>query len=107
MKTFNEFRWALATRVAALSKYRLYRPIRALAGLLLVAGVGFGGFHYGKQAGQEEGVDFYHHMCYDVGGVVIDREGRAVQCAPLSQIPKKELDNFNSCLLYTSDAADE
>jgi hypothetical protein len=95
MKRFNELQWALATKVAALSKYRLYRPIKGLLGALLVSGVAFFGYQKGKEDGQTEGVDFYHHMCYDVGGIVIDKEGRAVQCARLSQIPKKELDNYS------------
>lgn len=93
MQRFNELRWAVATRVAALSKYRLYRPIKALLALSVLVGVSWFSYSQGKTSGIVQGVDFYHHMCYDNGGMIIDEAGRVVVCKGLTQMsldnPKK------------------
>lgn len=91
---FNEFRWSVATTLARWSGNRLYRPIKALLGLSLVVALSSLSWAVGVRSGQREGVDFYHSMCYNNGGMIIDEQGRAVVCSPLTQIPKKELDNF-------------
>lgn len=91
MSRFNEFRWQMATTLAKWSKYRLYRASKAILGLCLLASASLVGYNYGKTQGIVEGVDFYHSMCYNNGGLVIDEQGRAVVCSPLTQIPKQEM----------------
>lgn len=66
----------------------------AIAGVLLAGALGYGSVklkdHYIKQ-----GLDMYHNQCYNTGGIIINEQGTVVQCRPLTQIPKKELDNFS------------
>lgn len=88
------FRWAVATTLARWSKYRLYRPIKGFLGLSVVLGCTALGYHTGKTDGREEGIDMYHKMCYNNGGIVII-EGQVVGCGALGEVPKKELDNFD------------
>ena len=63
-----------------------------LGAILALLGVSVGGWYGWKTAyskGLEEGVDFYHQMCYNNGGVVFDEQGRVVLCGPLTQIPEE------------------
>jgi hypothetical protein len=98
MSQFNALRWAMATTLARWSGNRLYRPIKALLALSVLAIFTGAGYYQGKKVGTTEGVELYHSMCYNVGGFIVDEEGRAVQCAPLTQLPKKEVEGFNKRL---------
>lgn len=75
--------------VATPTRKRLVGAFAALVGASLVAG---GAYFLGKKQGIQEGIDMYHQMCYDIGGITVDSEGRAVLCAKIGQLSKKELD---------------
>ncbi len=50
---------------------------------------------WGHSNGVDKGVDAYHSVCYNSGGIVLDEStGTAVQCSPLTKLPQKELDNL-------------
>lgn len=43
----------------------------------------------------KQGMKDYHGMCYHIGGILLDKEdGTVVQCMPLAQVPKQELENL-------------
>ena len=92
------FRWAVATTLARWSKYRLYRPIKGLLALLLVGLAAWFSYSFGEKQGTVKGIvkgiDMYHSMCYNNGGIVI-LDGQVVGCGALGEVPKKELDNFD------------
>lgn len=91
MRRFSEFRWSVATTLARWSKYRLYGFVKGVLWALLLAAACVGGNMYGKHSGATAAVDSYHSMCYNNGGLVIDEQGRAVVCGPLTQIPQQEI----------------
>ncbi len=75
---------------------RLLGAFLALLGLL---GTNYLSYSTGKTHGTIEGVEFFHHMCYNNGGMVINEAGEAVLCAPLVKIPEEEmkpLDNLKN-----------
>jgi hypothetical protein len=82
--------------VATTLKKRLLGAFLALVALL---GSNWLSYNTGKTHGNIEGVSFYHHMCYNNGGMVINEAGEAVLCAPLVKIPEEEmkpLDNLKN-----------
>jgi hypothetical protein len=48
------------------------------------------------KAGLTEGINKYHGQCYNIGGVIIDSEGKAIGCKPLGQISQEELQRFKN-----------
>lgn len=53
-----------------------------------------GAMYLSYKFGQKEGVKAYHNQCV-IGGIIINEEqGTVVQCAPLTTIPKKELEKY-------------
>lgn len=43
----------------------------------------------------KQGMKTYHGMCYHIGGILVDKEeGTVVQCMPLAQVPKQEIENL-------------
>jgi hypothetical protein len=87
--------WVARVVLTPTSK-RLVGAFLALLGLL---GTHWLAYQTGKTHGNIEGIDFYHHMCYNRGGMVINEAGEAVLCTPLVKIPKEEmkpLDNLNN-----------
>jgi hypothetical protein len=63
--------------------------------LIILAFLVFDGAVYlGYKFGKLEGIKAYHNQCV-VGGIIINEEqGTVVQCAPLTTIPKQELDKY-------------
>ena len=105
MSQFNEFKdtiasvkWSVATTLARWSGNKLYRPVKALLALSVLAIFTCAGFYQGKKVGTIEGIELYHSMCYNVGGFIVNEQGEAVQCTPLTQLPKKEVESFNKRL---------
>ncbi len=47
-----------------------------------------------KMAGEEQGIDKFHKMCYDVGGLHIAKDGTVIACNATGVIPKPELNKF-------------
>lgn len=53
-----------------------------------------GSVYLGYKFGEKEGVKAYHNQCV-IGGIIINEDqGTVVQCAPLTTIPKSELDKY-------------
>ena len=44
--------------------------------------------------GLYEGIDKYHGQCFNIGGIIIDNDGRAVGCKPLGQISREEMQRY-------------
>lgn len=96
MKTFNEFRWGVATTLARWSKYPAYGHSKALLASLLVAFYGWGTYQYafsaGTKVGAAAGLTAYHEMCLNYGGYVVDQTtGSVVECKGLGQISEDEM----------------
>lgn len=94
MKTFNEFRWGVATTLARWSKYPAYGRSKALLASLLVAFYGWCTYQYafsaGTKVGAAAGLTAYHEMCYNNGGFVAIEE-KVVVCMPLTSLPPSEV----------------
>ena len=61
-----------------------------IVGFLMFEGAMYLSYKFGKL----EGIKAYHNQCV-IGGIIINEEqGTVVQCAPLTTIPKKELDKY-------------
>jgi hypothetical protein len=73
---------------------------------VIVALIAWGGtVQQAYDMGQNKGISLYHGQCYNIGGIIIDEQGRAIGCKPIGLLnnpTKKELDKnlvacYNSC----------
>ena len=51
-----------------------------------------GVYYLGLRHGFVQGVDFLYNQCYNIGGVVLDERGYAMECGPVGPVPKEELE---------------
>ena len=65
--------------------------IGTVMSVLLVLG-GVWAWRGSVQAAYHQGFKDYHGMCFQIGGMVLDKEdGTVVQCSPLGRIPEQEM----------------
>ena len=48
--------------------------------------------------GMKEGMQMYHNACFEMGGFIIDDQGRAITCSPMGLVPKEELQHYKPSL---------
>jgi len=66
------------------------------AGVVALVATGVGAYYshkYAYEKGIVAGVEAYHAQCL-VGGYLIDDQGQAVMCAPLSKAPPEEKQTY-------------
>lgn len=68
------------------------RLLGAFLALVALSSVGLVSYWQGEKQGINKGIDMYHQMCFYVGGLVVDSDGKLVLCAPAGVMSKKELD---------------
>jgi hypothetical protein len=70
---------------------------KALASLAVILAIAAptGAYLVGEYKGRVEGLNLYHEACYQGAIMFNNEDGTAVQCAPLTQVPKEELNKYN------------
>lgn len=63
-----------------------------VAAVLAVLGLFFWGYYVGRS----NGIDKYHKMCFDIGGIVVDKSNKTiVVCQKAGVIQEHELDRLD------------
>lgn len=76
------------------SNKKLVTFILVILGILCVGGIYYS-HKYAYEKGIVAGVEAYHAQCL-VGGYLIDDQGQAVMCAPLSKAPPEEKQTYKN-----------
>lgn len=62
--------------------------------------LGYYAFNELKNHYVRQGLDMYHNQCYNNGpGIVMNEQGAAVECRPLTKIPKEEIAPYKKGLV--------
>ena len=66
--------------------------------LLAIVASDVGIYYWGHNKGALEGIKAYHQQCYEIGGFVVDDQGKVVACQGQGTIPQENLKHFKSTI---------